>query len=68
MEHHAWLVQYDTPLVALGTALFEETLDRFPHCRAQPRASRKAMVAARDGALTAAGIDVSEVVECGWRP
>ena len=68
MKFHAGLVRYDTPLVALGAALFEETLDRFPKCRAKPRPDRRETTAARDGALAAAGIGVSEVAACGWRP
>ena len=68
MKHHSGLVQYDTQLVVLGAALFEETLDRFPKCRAQPRPDREVTTAARDGALAAAGIDLSEAAACGWRP
>ena len=70
MKYHAGLVQYDRQLVALGAALFEETLDRFPKCRAKgtPRPGRKATTAARDEALTAAGIPLSEATACGWKP
>jgi hypothetical protein len=70
MKYHAGLVQYDRQLVALGAALFEETLDRFPKCRAKgtPRPARKATTAARDQALTAAGIQLSEATACGWKP
>ena len=70
MKYHAGLVQYDRQLVALGAALFEETLDRFPKCRAKgtPRPGRKATTVARDEALSAAGIQLSEATACGWKP
>ena len=68
MEHHAELVQYDTQLVVLGAALFEETLDRFPSCRVKPRPHGRATTAVRDGALAAAGIGRSEAAACGWSP
>jgi hypothetical protein len=70
MKYHAGLVQYDRQLVALGAALFEETLDRFPRCRAKgtPRPDRGATTAARNRALSAAGIQLSEAAACGWKP
>ena len=63
---HAGLFRYDAQLFELGTALFEEVLDRFPACRKRPRASEP--TAMRNRVLTAAGIDPSEATQCGWQP
>ena len=69
MKHHAGLVQYDEQLFALGAALFEEHLDRFPACRAKgvPRPNPLTTRAARNGALRAAGIPLAEAAACGWK-
>ena len=69
MKYHAGLVQYDEQLFALAAALFEEHLDRFPTCRAKgvPRPNPLTTRAARNGALRAVGIPLSEMAACGWQ-
>ena len=64
---HKGLFQYDAMLYDLATELFEETLERFPMCRAGAPPVPAYTTHKRDKVLTLAGLDPAEATACGWK-